>query len=258
MPSPFPGMNPYLEQEDAWHDFHGRFIPYAAEMLAPQVRPNFIVKIDETVYVREVGDEERRVLGRADVFLSETELAARANGATAVLEAPARVRLPEVDEETLLCIEIQDRESRQLITVIELLSPTNKYAGEKREQYLTKRDQILASGVHLVEIDLLRGGPRMPMSPQQECDYCVLVSCAETRPEAGIWPLRLCDPLPTIPIPLKTPGQVAKLDLKAVLDRAYDAAGYEDYIYRKSPVPKLAPDDAAWAEQLLPAKSKSS
>ncbi len=81
------------------------------------------------------------------------------------------------------------------MTVIELLSPTNKYAGPDREQYLVKRRELLASPVHFVEIDLLRGGPRMPMQDLPECDYCVLVSRVETRLDAGLWPIRLREPI---------------------------------------------------------------
>ena len=70
MPSPFPGMNPYLEQEDAWHDFHERFMPAAAEVLSAQVDPRYIVKIDEHVYVHEMAPDSRRFLGRADVTVA--------------------------------------------------------------------------------------------------------------------------------------------------------------------------------------------
>src|SRR5690349_15900943 len=127
MPSPFPGMNPYLEQEVAWHDFHERFCPALAEVLTAQVRPDYIVQINENVYT------------------------------------PVRVRLPAVDVERLSHLEIRDRHNRQLVTVVELLSPSNKRAGPDRDQYLTKRGQLLASPVHFVEIDLLRGGPRLPL-----------------------------------------------------------------------------------------------
>ena len=71
MPSPFPGMNPYLEQDDAWHDFHERFIPLVATILGGQLRPRYIVKIDEHIYVHELADKSRRAVGRADVALAE-------------------------------------------------------------------------------------------------------------------------------------------------------------------------------------------
>jgi hypothetical protein len=157
-----------------------------------------------------------------------------------------------VDRERLSFLEIRDRDGWQLVTVIELLSPANKYAGPDREQYLAKRRELLASAVHFVEIDLLRGGPRMPMENLPECDYCVLVSRVETRPEAGVWPIRLREPLPPVRIPLRPPHADAQLDLQPVLHRIYDAAGYEDYIYRGPPHPQLNAEDAAWARQFVP------
>ncbi len=126
MTSPFPGMNPYLEQDHIWHDFHGRLCPAVAEFLTPQVRPGYVARI----------------------------------AAGIVLEASACVELPAIDIERFSFVEIRDRQDRRLVTVIELLNPTNKYAGPDWEQYLAKRGQLLASGTHFVEIDLLRGGCR--------------------------------------------------------------------------------------------------
>jgi hypothetical protein len=210
MPSPFPGMNPYLEQDDAWHDFHERFLPLVADLLVAQVRPAYIVKIDEHVYVH------------------------------------------EVPVERLAFVEVRDRRNRELVTVVELLSPSNKRPGSDREQYLAKREQILGSSAHLVEIDLLRGGKPLPMADRPDCDYSVLVSRVEDRPYAGFWPVRLRSRLPEIPIPLRPQDADARLDLQAIVHRLYDAAGYEDYIYSGVPDPPLAPDDLAWARSLLP------
>ncbi len=157
-----------------------------------------------------------------------------------------------VDVERLSFVEIRDRRDRQLVTVLELLSPSNKRQGPDREQYLAKRRQLLASDVHLIEIDLLRGGPRMPVEGLPDCDYCIVVSRVENRPEVGIWPIRLRARLPVIPIPLRAPDADARLDLQEALNHLYDAAGYEDYIYTGAPQPPLHPDDAAWARQFLP------
>ncbi|MBI3462828.1 MAG: DUF4058 family protein [Planctomycetes bacterium] len=148
-------------------------------------------------------------------------------------------------------IEIRDRLGRELVTVIELLSPTNKRSGPDREQYLSKRRQFIASNVHLVELDLLRGGQRMPIEGLPSCDYCAVVSRAEERPRAGIWPLGLRDPLPVLPIPLRSPDPDARLDLQALLHRIHDAAGYADYLYADGPQPALSPADDAWAKRLV-------
>src|SRR6516164_2519164 len=97
MPSPFPGMNPFLEQESVWHDFHERFIPLVADLLAAQVDPNYIVKIDEHVYIHELPAEARRFVGRGDIGLAQTPAVAPARSGTAQLAAPAHVLLPHVD-----------------------------------------------------------------------------------------------------------------------------------------------------------------
>ncbi len=252
MPSPFPGMNPFLEQADAWHDFHERFCPACSDLLVPQVRPTYIVKLDEHVFIHELSSNERRLLGRADVALAEGHVATATESRTQTLGAPAYGHLlPSVDEERLSYVEIRDRESRKLITVIELLSPSNKSPGGDRDLYLSKRRRLIHSGVNLVEIDLLRGGLRPPVEAIPDCDYCIMVARAEEWPRVGLWPLRLRDPLPVIPIPLRSSDPNAKVDLKALLDRIYDAAGYEEYLYTAQPDPALPDADAAWAGQVL-------
>ena len=251
---PSPGMNPYLEQDDAWHDFHERFSPTCAEVISPQVRPQYIVKVDQHVYLHEKSAEERLMLGRSDVQIARVEPGDAVASAVAIA-APAYARLPAVDREKQTFVEIRDRESRQLVTVIELLSPTNKKVGPDRDQYLAKRQDVLARGVHLVEIDLLRGGTRPPLEDLPDSDY-VMVSRAEERPRAGVWPIRLRDRLPMIPIPLREPTPDAKIDLQQLLHRVYDAACYEDYIYRGRPHPPLHPEDASWAAELVARRPK--
>ena len=257
MPSPFPGMNPYLEQADVWHDFHERAIPLMAELLGPQVLPRYIAKIDEHVYIHDTGDGSRQFLGRADVGVMPLRPVGTATDSTAaVLDAPVRVRLPDVDRESEAFIEIRDRKTRELVTVVELLSPSNKRPGEDRDQYINKRHRLISAGVNLVEIDLLRGGPRMPMAGVPDCDYCVLVSRSDAWPDGGVWPLRVRDTFTDIPVPLRPADALARLDLKAVLDRVYDAAGYEFYIYDGQPEPPLSPEDAAWAAQFVPTRAE--
>jgi hypothetical protein len=149
-------MNPYVERASVWHDFHERWIPLAADLVGSQVLPRYYVEIDEQRYIHELSAQERRFVG-----------------------------VPAVDTESLSHLEIRDRDSHELITVVELLSPSNKYAGPDREQYLAKARQLQRSWVHFVEIDLLRGGPRMSWLDMPACDYCVVVSRFELRPKAG-------------------------------------------------------------------------
>ena len=269
MPSPFPGMNPYLEQPDAWHDFHEAFLPEIRNMIAEQVGEEYIVKLDDTAYIHEIPDNRPRFFARPDTFIArgvtwtgsgeQSAQLEEDSGGVAVLDepilAPIRVRLPTTDEVRLTFIEIWDRRERAIVTVIELLSPINKRPGPDREQYLAKRNNYFKAWTHFVEIDLLRAGPRMPfLMPDDtplDCDYCVLVSRYKERPQAGLWPIRLREPLPIIPIPLKAPDPDVRLDLKKALDRVYDAAGYRKYIYDSPPEQPLNETDAAWAEAFL-------
>lgn len=254
MPSPFPGMNPYLEQEDVWHDFHERFLPVAAELLLPQVRPKYIIRLDEHAYIHELPASDRRLVGRPDIGIVErpgTERPAKVLQTTA---APIDGELPlAVDVERQAFLEVRDKASRELVTVIELLSPSNKRFGGDRDQCLGKRRDFTRSPAHLVELDLLRGGPRLPLEPHPPTDYYAMVSRAGERPRVGIWPIGLREKLPNVPIPLRPGDPDATLDLRHVLDRVYDAAGYDDYIYDGSPQPPLSDSDAAWASEVLAA-----
>ncbi len=254
MPSPFPGMNPYLEQDDAWQDFHQSFIPLMREALMRQVLPNYIVKVEEHLFIHELPGEERHLLGRADVSIASAPFSGRVAG-QAIAE-PVVAELPTaVDVERQSYLEIRDRENRELVTVLELLSPTNKKSGPDCEQYLAKRRRLVRSPVHLVEIDLLRGGPRLPfVGGPPECAYYAMVSRAEAQPSVQLWPIGLRDPLPVVPVPLRAADPDAQLDLQPLLHRLYDAAGYEAFVYSGTPEPALAGEDAAWAAQFLPAR----
>lgn len=253
MPSPFPGMDPYLEQEVLWHDFHERFIPAAAAHLAAQVLPRYIVLIDENVYLHDLLPGESRLVGRPDLPVAgnPNPSAVATVAAAGILEAPVQVLMPEQDVEREAFLGVRDRLSRELVAVIELLSPSNKRPGENREQYLAKRSSLLNGSAHLVEIDLLRGGPPLPARDRPACTYSVLVSRSERRPRADFWPIGLRDPLPTVPVPLRAGEGDARLDLRAILDRVYDESGYQFYLYQRPPDPRLLGDDAAWADAMI-------
>jgi hypothetical protein len=247
MPSPFPGMNPFLEVS-VWNDFHHDFLTATREALVKQLVPRYIVKIDEHVFFRETPQAEKLLVGRGD---------GERQSSTLLLEAPAQVELVELAEEQRWAfLEIRDRQDFEVITVVELLSPSNKKPGPDRDRYLDKRRHLLNSPIHFVEIDLLRGWGRMPMPKPPASDYCVLVSRAEDRPKAGVWPINLRDPLPpVIPVPVRQGDADASLNLKLLLDRVYDTAGYDYYIYGCEPQPALSAEDAAWVKQFVPGKS---
>src|ERR1700722_9739594 len=144
MPSPFPGMNPYLERDGVWHGFHQLLCARCVESLSPQVRPKYLVDLDENVYIHELGAEERQLVGRPDAFVikakssSSTAPNPHAGGTTV---APVYTRVPSlaIDEERLSYLKILDRDTREVVTVVELLSPVNKASGQ--HEYLAKRQR---------------------------------------------------------------------------------------------------------------------
>jgi len=243
-------MDPYLEQEIIWRGFHKRFMAAAAAHLSNQVLPCYIVLIDEHVYLHDAETEDGHDAGRPDLAVARDSerFAGEARAlAVGIIEAPVHVRMPEMDEERESFLTVRDRVSRQIITVVELLSPTNKCPGENRRRYLSKRADLLSGAAHLVEIDLLRGGKPMPAEDRPKCVYSVLVSRADERPRAGFWPIGLRDPLPTVPVPLRAGEPEAHLDLRAIIDRVYDEAGYRFFLYEHPPDPPLTGADADWA-----------
>jgi Protein of unknown function (DUF4058) len=255
MPSPFPGMNPYFEQTVHWLDFHTEFLTTLRRLLAPQVGPKYIVQLEEHIYIHDLPPGPRQRLGTADLSLARGETDETARPAVGLLEAPTEVLLPQQEIEEVPFLEVRDRVGRELVTVIELLSPSNKRSGEDREHYLAKRRELLRSSAHLVEIDLLRGWMPMPQDGRPDCDYSIMVSLAEKRPAADLWPVKLREPLPVIPIPLRPPDAAAGVDLQEALHRAYDGPGYEHFIYIGDPEPPLSANDAAWARQFVLAKT---
>ncbi len=251
MPSPFPGMNPWLEQDALWHDFHQRLLPAISDALSEEIAPRYYVALEEHVYIHEPPEPVARFLGRPDLAIVGTSTTGT-GAATAVIEAPVYTALPDpMDVVRESFIEIRDTENDSLVTVLELLSPSNKNAGYDRDAYIAKRRQYLLSDVNFIEIDLLRGGPRMPIEELTPCDYYVLVKRATERTRAGVWPIRLRDTIPSIPVPLRAPDPDARLDLQGVLHAVYDHAAYRLRIYQGTPKPKLVADDAQWAEAIV-------
>jgi hypothetical protein len=238
-------MNPYLEQNDSWEDFHTNFISQSQAALSGVVGADYLVKIEVRLLLHELPAKERPgFIGEADVGITGPR-SKRGKSATATLPAPQQIPFPAVEREKHRYLEIRDRRNRRLVTVIELLSPSNKTPGPDRDDYLSKRTRYQLGGVNLVEIDLRSGGTRPGPPPIPPCDY--YVGIIRQRSVLEFWPIRLREPLPEIPIPLSAPDPDVALDLQEVLHRTYDAAGYAKYIYQETPDPPLREDDAAWA-----------
>lgn len=255
MPSPFPGMNPYLEKTELWNDFHNRFVAALAGALTRPLAPRYYTRIEQYLYIHDITAEERQYLGRPDVgILPAAGSDDPAPGGAVAVAAPSTIGLPPtVDVERIPYLEIRDRDTHRVVTVIELLSPSNKYSGPDRDQYLEKQTRLLRSSANFVEIDLLRGGPRLPWDRLPKCDYYVAVSRASDRSKADCWPVNLRDPLPEVPVPLRDGEPEPLVSLQAILHRVYDEAGYDLHVYAAPPEPPLSAADAKWADGIVAA-----
>lgn len=257
MPSPFPGMNPYLEHPSLWAGIHHRLITAIANDLAPQIRPKYIVAIEERVY--EVNGDAALLIGVPDVSVqSSLSLGKQTESDLAVtlVTQPIEVILPMPEILTEAYLEIRAVETEEVITVIEVLSPKNKQLSIGRLQYETKRLKILGSATHLVEIDLLRQGNPMPMTGQAQSHYRIVVSHSEIRPRASLYGFNLPDQIPKFPVPLRTGELEPTIDLKPLLDEIYDQGSYDLRIdYRRPPIPALSEPEMVWVQERLQQQS---
>lgn len=258
MLSPFPGMDPYLEDPDIWPDFPTSFFVEMKKVLNEILPPGFVARIDRYIWVHEPTAEDRVLLGKPDVYVAEKPDVVKQRGGRA-LTAPSTVVLPAVKQEGNRFLKIVDPKKHRVVTVVEILSPSNKAPGPKREAYLMKRNEYFANGVNVIEVDFLRSGPRMPWEGQEnlEADYYILVCRASDFPRAGIWPLTVRDPLPTIPVPLDSGMEEPWLSLKECFDRAFGGSRHETEInYHSPPAPPLREPEATWARALISEKVK--
>lgn len=257
MPSPFPGMDPFIERAYLWSDFHLAMLAAMRAALNRTLPSKYAAAGDRHVWLLKPDEKTQRKLRKPDLFITGSEAAALPAGPAVATAAPATIMLPAVEKRGPRYLKILELPSRRLVTVIELLSPTNK-RGPQRKAYLAKRKEYWAAGINLVEIDLLRGGRRMPLGapPPATCDYYVLVSRAWEMPRAGIWPMQLHDPLPPIPVPLDPGEQDVTLALQSCLDRAYDEGRYRTELDYDQPLaPPLSDLQLAWVQECLKAQA---
>ena len=242
MPSPFPGMDPYLERPSLWPGLHVALINHLQADVNPRLLPVYFADIETRVYVIRDEDPARQLL-IPDVTVEKPPRPRRGRTPAAVLEIDEPVILSwtldqEVEEAR---IAIKERETNRLVTVIDVLSPTNKVRGsEGRESFLSKRRDVLSSDVHWLEVDLLRAGERSlaPLFPPT--DYLIFQSRAGDRRRPCGWPVGVRDRLPVIGVPLAKRDPDLPLDLRKVLDSVYDQMGYEYRIdYSTPPDPPL-------------------
>jgi hypothetical protein len=251
MPSPFPGMDPYLEQPSRWPNVHYSLTAALRDRLQALLRPHYWVALEERVYVSDTS----AALGRPDVSVVERQPGPLAAGrAAALLVQAVEVYLPaaETVREPYLTVRSLEPEGR-VVTVIEVLSPSNKSAGAGRDAYLEKRGQVLASAAHLVEIDLLREGRRMPfLGAPRALHYGILISRGPERPRAEWFAFTLGDSIPPFPLPLDSDRDEPIVPLQEIVTTVYDRGGFDLVIdYRQAPEPPLSPAEETWAAALL-------
>jgi len=258
MPSPFPGMDPYLEASGYWEDFHDSFLTDVRNALRASLPSAYSVYIQERVTSIALPDKERRH-SVPDIGVTAPDSYRPAGG---VATAPVTTVVPivlELDLEesaTETYLEITRRSDRKLITVIELLSPSNKES-PGAPVYLAKRAALLNQYVHVVEIDLLLRGARLPMRrPLPPGDYYAFVSRADQRPKCEVYAWGVRSPLPVIPVPLMAPDPDYLLDLGALFRLTYETGHYaRELNYTGDPTPFLRPADQDWAKSLLAGRS---
>lgn len=253
MPSPFPGMDPYLESPAIWEEFHHVFITECMYQLSDRLPEGYIAKIDERVELVSADDEAARQYV-PDIAVAGGPPQGRAaptrNGGAATATAVAPVTIPSVDsiEVREAYVEIVRLPDYHLVTSLELLSPWNKF-GEGVGEYRSKRRNLVRGGVHVVEIDLLTRGRRTQLSgPLPGGDYFVCVFRGDRRPDVDVYAWGVRQPLPSVPVPLRAPDADVPLDLASVLTTVYDRGRYGRKLRYGAPLSAtLAAADLSWA-----------
>jgi hypothetical protein len=254
-------MDPYLEYPVLWASVHDRLITYTADTLNALMPSGYVANIGERLYVVE---PDREIY--PDVAVREHPLARRPNdqgrgkSAVALASDPSWELSIGPDEvrETFIAI-VPVLAQGGVVTIIEILSPTNKTAGEGRRLYRTKQREVLSSPTHLLEIDLLRQGEHTVAAPQRErllrrgpYDYLVTLSRGGQRAICSVWAFTLRQRLPRIRVPLTGNDPDVVLDLQALFDHVYDAGAFARQMdYSRDPIVPLPQSDAEWADALL-------
>jgi hypothetical protein len=251
-------MDPYIEFSGRWADFHLGMLAAMRGQLNERLPRRYYASGDRHVWLLQSPSAGRPKVREPDVFLTDRGENGPAQGGGTALAAPAIVTLPAVRRQGNRYLKIVDKEHQRVVTVIEMLSPTNKASDANGQAYRAKRDEYLAAGTNLVEIDLLRRGKRMPLGKPRpvKADYYVFVCRAWEMPTAGVWPISLRDQLPEVPIPLDADKPDVPLSLRVCLDRAYEEGRYAVVLPYDEPLkPSPAEADAAWLRKVLAKRS---
>lgn len=255
--NPFPGMNPYLEDPEFWRGVHNRSIVHLGDTLARQLRPEYIVRVEQRVHLSEEPDASgQRPYRIPDITVLDPGWAAQRAVALETeprqTEDAVTVEMPALELERENYLKIIRASNREVVAILELLSATNK-SREGRQEYLSKRAEVQYGLAHLVEIDLLRAGPPMPVVGDiPGGDYRILVCNSRLAPDASLYVFSMRQPIPVFVMPLAEGSEGIAIDLKPIIDEVYVLGSYDrDIDYQTDPEPPLSDADRAWLNQLL-------
>ena len=257
MPSPFPGMAPYLEASGMWPDFHHGLITYVRDALQPLLLPKYRAQMGERLIM---DYPDRSIYPDISVVRD-----------TAQVYAPSAPDIATWDAELVSQSDQQVFQGKQafveivraspegkVISVMEVLSPSNKAPGPARWQYEAKQKQVLSSDVNLIEIDLLLDGAHVLAVPPRELeslgewDYLVCVSRGADRERFEVAPIPLAQRLPCVAVPLRADDADVTIDLQAVFTRCYDNGAYAEALDYSAPLSApVSEEQSAWIESLL-------
>jgi hypothetical protein len=253
MKSLFPGIDPFVESQGFWPDFHASFIIYWRDALNERLPEQYEVRIDERVNVINLPEDKRKRM-EPDLALERHE----GNGAPlsdtggVATMAPVTIPLLIEEEQRETYIEILHRPNRTLVAILELLSPANKEE-PGRNAYLAKRNALINQPVHLVEIDFLIKGQRPPLAREYPPGQLfALIARADRRPDCDVYAWTLRDPVPAIPIPLRSPDADVLLPLAEIFQQTYERGRYRrDIDYTNRTGLALNEADWQWVEEVV-------
>ena len=257
MPSPFPGMDPYIERPELWPDFHDSVIAAIRGVLQPFLRPRYAALTQDRLYVMESG---RPVYPDVGIVRTNRPAIASGESAAATLEcdSPAVFDLPQEEVREPYIEIIEPAVGNRVVTAIEVLSPTNKTVGAGRNSYVKKREELWAAGVNLVEIDLLRDGDSTVwvmdhrLESLRPWNYIVAVARRHGLKQE-IYRKTVRQRLPRIAVPLGEEDEDVPLDLQAAFIRCWDDGPYPELLHYGSPPPgPMSAEDASWCETIHP------
>lgn len=270
MPSPFPGMDPYLEGL-LWPDVHHALASQIRRQIGSQLPSRYVASIETQVVI------DRGARADLGVFYPDVSVLHRPPPAPVVHEVgtdyaahPAPAARPAAPitppsqwlpiatrEARLASVEIRDASSNRLVAIIEILSPVNKREPGLKN-YRHKRDRLIVDGMHLLEIDLLRRGTRVESDPLVAgCDYVITLIRAWAA-MMEVWPVGLQESLPVVPVPLLSPDPDVPIDLQAAVAAFYDEAAYDLSIdYSQDPPPPLRPQDQDWLRAVIASRQEA-